>query len=395
MIYSQTAVKSQESIRSISILGSTGSIGVNTVDLVKRTPDLFDVRALSANNNVSLLAEQAKDLEAEIAVVADENYYEDLKKALSGSGVEVAAGRQALIDAAMRQSDWVMASIVGIAGLEPTFKAVERGAIIGLANKECLVSAGNVMIKKIDQHGATIIPVDSEHSAIFQVFDFDDPTKINRIILTASGGPFWKKSLDEMAQMTPHQAISHPNWEMGTKISVDSATMMNKGLEIIEAYHLFPVREEQIEILVHPQSVVHSLVDYVDGSVLAQLGSPDMRTPIAFALGWPNRLEVPAPMLKLQEIRHLSFEPPDESRFPSLRIAREALKKGGNAPTVMNAANEVAVQGFLGGAIGFLEIASIVEKTLEKAHYTSIASLQDVLDADEVAREISKTYIMK
>ena len=393
--HSQAAVLAQTHVRSISILGSTGSVGSNTIDLVMRTPERFNVVALSANRNVQLLAEQALSLNPQIAVVADPDCYGALKEALSGSGIEVAAGRQALIEAAMRPSEWLMASIVGTAGLEPTFKAVERGAIIGLANKECLVSAGDVMIGEIKRHGATLIPVDSEHSAIYQVFDFDDPGKVSRIILTASGGPFRDKSLSKMAAMTPSQAKAHPNWDMGAKISVDSATMMNKGLELIEAYHLFPVREDQIEILVHPQSVVHSMVDYVDGSVLAQMGTPDMRTPIAYALGWPQRMETPAPRLQLEEIASLTFELPDEERFPALKLARQALKKGGNAPTILNAANEIAVDGFLSGRIDFLEIAAIVEKTLESAPSFELGTLGDVLDADAGAREIAKSYINK
>jgi len=379
--------------RSISILGSTGSVGVNTVDLIKLTPERFSVKALSANRNVSLLAKQARMLKAEIAVIADENCYADLKRELSGSRVEVAAGRKAVIEAAMRPSDWLMSAIVGTAGLEPTFRAVERGAIIGLANKECLVSAGKVMTNEIKKQGATIIPVDSEHSAIFQVFDFENVDKVNRIILTASGGPFREKSLKEMATMTPEQAIAHPNWDMGVKISIDSATMMNKGLELIEAFHLFPVGEEKIEILVHPQSVVHSLVAYVDGSVLAQMGTPDMRTPISFALGWPQRLATPAPVLDLQKIANLSFEGPDEGRFPALRLAREALRLGGNAPTVLNAANEIAVEGFLNKKISFLEITTIVENTLEKSPHCELITLSDVLDADLFARETAKTFM--
>jgi 1-deoxy-D-xylulose-5-phosphate reductoisomerase len=351
--------------------------------------------ALSANRNVQLLAEQALFLNPEIAVVADPDCYGALKEALSGSGIEVAAGRQSLIDAAMRPSDWLMASIVGTAGLEPTFKAVERGAIIGLANKECLVSAGNVMMDKIKRHGATVIPVDSEHSAIYQVFNFDDPEKVSRIVLTASGGPFWGKDLEEMAAMTPKQAIAHPNWNMGAKISVDSATMMNKGLELIEAYHLFPVREDQIEIIVHPQSIVHSMVDYVDGSVLAQMGTPDMRIPIAYALGWPQRMKTPAPRLKLEEITSLTFENPDEKRFPALKLARQALKRGGNSPTILNAANEIAVDGFLNGQLDFLEIVAIVEKTLDTAPHYELGTLGDVLNADYGAREIAKSYINK
>ena len=255
------------------------------------------------------------------------------------------------------------------------------------------MSAGEVMIGEIKRHGATLIPVDSEHSAIFQVFDFNDPSKVSRIILTASGGPFRDKSLEEMASMTPEQAVAHPNWDMGAKISIDSATMMNKGLELIEAYHLFPVSEDQIEILVHPQSVVHSLVDYVDGSVLAQMGTPDMQTPIAYALAWPERMATPAARLKLEEIGSLTFEAPDENRFPALRLAREALKKGGSAPTVLNAANEVAVAGFLAKRIDFLEIAAIVEKTMDKAPHCEIGTLADVLDVDAGAREIANSYI--
>ncbi len=385
--------ETQADVRSVSILGSTGSVGANTVDLLMRTPERFRVEALSAKRNVEALAEQALALKPEIAVIGDEDCYGDLKEAMAGSGIEVAAGRRAVIEAAMRPAEWVMASIVGTAGLEPTFKAVERGAIVGLANKECLVSAGDVMIDEINRHGATLIPVDSEHSAIYQVFDFSDPSKVNRIILTASGGPFREKSRDEMAAVTPEQAVAHPNWDMGAKISIDSATMMNKGLELIEAYHLFPVREDQIEILVHPQSVVHSLVDYVDGSVLAQMGTPDMRTPIAYALGWPKRMSTPASRLRLEEIGKLTFSEPDEARFPALRLAREALKQGGNAPTVLNAANEVAVEGFLAGRIGFLEIAAIVEKTLEKARYCELGSVAEVLEADADAREIAFSHM--
>lgn len=380
-------------VRSVSILGSTGSIGANTVDLIKRTPERFDVVALSANSNVEELSRQAIELNAEMAVVANPDCYADLKDALAGTSIEVAAGPDAVVEAAERPSDWVMASTVGTAGLKPTFKAVERGAIVGLANKECLVSAGDVMIAEIIRHGATLIPVDSEHSAIFQVLDFDDPAKISRIILTASGGPFREKSLEDMEAVTPKQALAHPNWDMGAKISIDSATMMNKGLELIEAYHLFPVKEEQLEILVHPQSVVHSLVDYVDGSVLAQMGTPDMRTPISYALAWPERMATPATRLKLEDIGSLTFEKPDETRFPALRLAREALKQGGSAPTILNAANEVAVEGFLSGRIGFLEIAAIVEKTLENAPHSALGTLENVLDVDGDARDLAATYI--
>lgn len=385
----------QTSVRSVTVLGSTGSVGANTVDLLRRNPGAFTVDALTANRNVSLLAEQAIALGAKMAVVADATCYNELKDALAGSGVEAAAGDDAVVEAAARPADWVMASIVGAAGLKPTLEAVKRGAIVGLANKECLVSAGNVMMAAIRRYGATLIPVDSEHSAIFQVFDFDAPEKVARIILTASGGPFREMAVSDMAGVTPDQAVAHPNWDMGAKISVDSATMMNKGLELIEAYHLFPVDADRIDILVHPQSVVHSLVDYVDGSVLAQLGAPDMRTPIAYALAWPERMETPADRLSLADIGQLTFEAPDEDRFPALRLAREALKAGGGAPTALNAANEIAVAAFLEGRIGFLDIPRTVEAVMGEAATTVPEDLEAVLALDGAAREQAKSFISK
>ena len=379
--------------RRVSILGSTGSVGANTVDLIKRQPDAFIVEALTANRNATRLAEQAHELNARFAVVADLSKYTALKDALAGSNVEVAAGAEAILEAAGRPADWVMASIVGAAGLEPTLTAVRRGATVGLANKECLVSAGDIFIRELRASRATLLPVDSEHSAIFQVFDFDQPEKIERIILTASGGPFRELSLKEMETVTPEHAVAHPNWDMGAKISVDSATMMNKGLELIEAYHLFPVDKDQIEILVHPQSIIHSMVDYIDGSVLAQLGSPDMRTPIAYALAWPERMATPAPRLDLAEVGALSFEPPDPVRFPALRLAREALQMGGAAPTLLNAANEVAVHSFLAGKLEFLGISRVVEKTLERASVRTIKDLTEVAAADSEARQIAEGLI--
>lgn len=375
--------------RSVTILGSTGSVGCNTIDLVMRSPERFQVDTLSGNSNVNLLAEQAIAVGASMAVIADEALYKDLKSALSGTGIEVAAGRTALIEAAMRPTDWVMAAIVGAAGLAPTLEAVRRGAIVGLANKECLVSAGEFFCREVASADARLIPVDSEHSAIYQVFDFDRPERIEKIILTASGGPFREREIDTLSMVTPAEAVAHPNWSMGAKISVDSATMMNKGLELIEAYHLFPVSGEQIEILVHPQSVIHSMVEYVDASVLAQLGTPDMRTPIAFALAWPDRMEAPSPRLKLEDIKTLTFEAPDSQRFPALRLAREALNIGGSAPTVLNAANEIAVNAFLKEGIGFLEIARIVEETISRIPRTSLTSLGDVFAIDEEARHIA------
>ena len=372
--------------RSVSILGSTGSVGCNTIDLLLRQPGAFTVEALTANRNVKKLAEQALMVKPRMVAIADESGYRPLMEALSGSGIEVAAGTAAIVEAACRPAEWVMASIVGAAGLEPTMAAVRRGATIGLANKECLVCAGDLMMSEIKRCGATLVPVDSEHSAIFQVFDFESAEKVERIILTASGGPFRCTPAAEMATVTPAQAVAHPNWDMGAKISVDSATMMNKGLELIEAFHLFPVSVEQIEIVVHPQSVIHSLVAYVDGSVLAQLGTPDMRTPIAYALAWPQRMAAPAPRLDLAAIGTLTFEAPDEQKFPALRLAREALRRGGAAPIVLNAANEVAVSSFLAKRIGFLDIPRVVENTMLGAEEGCPSSLGDVIEVDREAR---------
>jgi 1-deoxy-D-xylulose-5-phosphate reductoisomerase len=381
--------------RSVTVLGATGSVGCNTIDLISRQPDAFSVVALTGNRNVALLAEQARRLRPKIAVVADLGAYRSLKQELAGSGIEVAAGPEALVEAANRPAEWVMASIVGAAGLEPTLAAVRRGAIVGLANKECLVCAGDLMVAEIRRCGATVVPVDSEHSAIYQVFDFDNADKVESIILTASGGPFRTADLATMATVTPAQAVAHPNWNMGAKISVDSATMMNKGLELIEAYHLFPVDVEQIDIVVHPQSIIHSLVAYVDGSVLAQMGLPDMRTPIAYALGWPRRMVAPAPRLRLAEIGNLTFEAPDEQRFPAIRLARQALRCGGSAPTVMNAANEIAVHNFLDGRIGFLDIARIVEETIDSVPNRQLESLKDVTEVDGAARDTANSLISR
>ncbi len=381
--------------RSVTILGSTGSVGCNTIDLISRQPDTFSVEALTGNRNVALLAEQARRLHPRIVVVAEPDGYRSLKQELAGSGIEVAAGPEALVEAANRPAEWVMASIVGAAGLEPTLAAVRRGAVVGLANKECLVCAGDLMMAEIRRCGATVVPVDSEHSAIYQVFDFDNADKVESIILTASGGPFRTVDLATMASVTPAQAVAHPNWNMGAKISVDSATMMNKGLELIEAYHLFPVDVAQIEIVVHPQSIIHSMVAYVDGSVLAQMGLPDMRTPIAYALGWPQRMMAPAPRLNLAEIGDLTFEAPDEQRFPAIRLARQALRCGGAAPTVMNAANEIAVHNFLNGRIDFLDIASVVEETMDAVPNRQLQSLTDVAEVDGAARETANSLISR
>ena len=370
----------------ITVLGSTGSVGTNTLDLVARNRELFAVEALTANQNVEALASQAQKFDAKLAVIADEGRYKDLKSLLAGTSIACAAGPEALNEAAAQPSELVMAAIVGAAGLAPTMEAVRRGTTVALANKECLVSAGDIFTQAVTEHGATLLPVDSEHSAIYQVFDFDQADRVTKVILTASGGPFRTREIASMRNVTPAEAIAHPNWNMGAKISVDSATMMNKGLELIEVFHLFPVEKSAIDILVHPQSVIHSLVEYVDGSVLAQLGTPDMRTPIAFALAWPQRMPAPSPRLDLHEIGQLTFEDPDTERFPALRLAREALDAGGAAPTILNAANEVAVRRFLDGEIGFLNISVVVEKTLENVTHSAINSLADVVSIDEVAR---------
>jgi 1-deoxy-D-xylulose-5-phosphate reductoisomerase len=384
---------SKSTPRSVTVLGCTGSVGCNTIDMIERDPDCYRVEALTAHGNVDLLVEQARRLKPRLAVTGMAENYDKLKAGLAGTGIEIAAGRQAVIEAAERPADWVMASIVGAAGLEPTLAAVRRGAMIGLANKETLVCAGALMMKEVEQSGSVMLPVDSEHSAIFQVFDFERRAAIEKIILTASGGPFRTRTHAEMAEMTPAQAVAHPNWSMGAKISVDSASMMNKGLELIEAYHLFGLPEGQIEILVHPQSVIHSMVAYRDGSVLAQLGTPDMRTPIAYALGWPARIDAPSARLDFAKISQFTFEAPDPERFPALRLAREALKAGGRAPTILNAANEIAVAAFLANGLRFTDIAVVVEAVLTRLPAGALTSISDVLETDAAAREAAAAEI--
>jgi 1-deoxy-D-xylulose-5-phosphate reductoisomerase len=381
--------------RRITILGSTGSIGCNTIDLVEREPLNYCVEALTANRNVTLLAEQARRLRPRIAVVADPGRYRALREALAGTNIEAAAGAAAVAEAPTRPVDWLMAGIVGAAGLAPTLAGVRQGAIVALANKETLVCAGELVLREVKARQAILLPVDSEHNAVFQVFDFEQSDRVARIVLTASGGPFRTKSLEEMRRMTPEQAVAHPNWRMGAKISVDSATLMNKGLEVIEAFYLFPVRKDQIDVLVHPQSVIHSMVEYIDGSVLAQLGTPDMRTPIAYAMGWPKRIAAPAPRLDLAAIGALTFERPDFERFPALRLARAALEAGGSAPTVLNAANEVAVLAFLDRQIGFLDIAKIVGETLERIPRIEIDDLEMVADIDREARAVARDTVAR
>jgi 1-deoxy-D-xylulose-5-phosphate reductoisomerase len=374
--------------RGVTILGSTGSVGQSTVDLIARAPDSYRVEALVAGTSVELLADQARRLRARMAVVADPGRYHALKEALAGTSIEAAAGPEAVSEAATRPAEWVMAAVVGFAGLAPTLAAARRGAMVALANKEALVCAGQLLIDAVKSSGGVLLPVDSEHNAIFQVFEPGQRHAIDRLILTASGGPFRNWSLADMAEATPQQALAHPNWDMGDKISIDSATMMNKGLELIEAHLLFGLPSDQLEIVVHPQSVIHSMVAYSDGSVLAQLGSPDMRVPITHALGWPSRIGGPAARLDFTNLSALTFERPDSGRFPSLRLAREALVSGGFAPIVMNAANEAAVSAFLAGRIGFLDIAGVVEDVLTgwEGRSTPVSALQEVHATDLEAR---------
>ena len=372
--------------RSISILGATGSVGASTLDLIRRNREQWRVVALTANSSAAELAALAKEFDAQIAVVADETHLPVLRDELAGSGVEVAAGRQALCEAAARPADLTLAAIVGCAGLAPTMAAIERGGTIALANKEALVSAGAVLMAAVERSGATLLPVDSEHNAIFQCLAGNSLDDVRTITLTASGGPLRTFSAEELARVTPAQAVAHPNWDMGAKISVDSATMMNKGLEFIEAHHLFPVGLDRIRIIVHPQSVIHSMVEYRDGSTLAQLGPSDMRVPIASCLAWPHRMATPCTRLDLAAIGELSFFAPDEDLFPATRLAREAVQEGGAAPAILNAANEVAVAAFLSGQIAFTRIAPLVAATLDAARITTPQTLDDVLAADAEGR---------
>jgi 1-deoxy-D-xylulose-5-phosphate reductoisomerase len=382
-------------MKRITVLGATGSVGRSTVDLLARDPENYAVEALTAHRDVAALAAQAIALRAKRAVVADPAAYTDLKAALAGTGIEAAAGPQAVVEAAQMPADWVMSAIVGTAGLAPTLAAIRRGVTVGLANKETLVSAGALMTAEVARAGATLIPVDSEHSAIFQVFEPARADKVARLILTASGGPFRTWPIEKMRDVTPAQAVAHPNWSMGAKISVDSATMMNKGLETIEALFLFPVGAERIDVIVHPQSVVHSMVEYVDGSILAQLGTPDMRTPIAVALAWPDRMAAPVTRLDFKKSANLTFEDPDFERFPALRVARDALREGKAAPTLLNAANEVAVAAFLAGRIGFLDIVACVEAVLAHDRPATPADLDAVAAIDAEARIRAENWIKK
>lgn len=384
--------------RKVSVLGSTGSVGTSTLDLMAAAEETgsgrFEVEVLTGGNNAALLAEQCLRWKPRLAVIANEASRAELADRLAGSGIEVAAGNDAIVEAASRPVDWVMASIVGAAGLRSAWAAAGTGATLALANKESLVCCGPALIERVADAGGKIIPVDSEHSAIFQVFPADAPERVSKLILTASGGPFRRTPLDQMKSITPQQAVAHPNWSMGAKISVDSASMANKGLELIEAAYLFGMPQSKIDVVVHPESIIHSLVEYVDGSTLAQLGTPDMRTPIACALSWPDRLPWPAPKLDLAALGKLTFETPDMVRFPALKLAREALEAGGVAPVIFNAANEVAAFAFLDRRLAFLNIAAVIAETLEKAQGEGLAigngsAAESALAVDKEARRIA------
>lgn len=380
--------------KSVSILGVTGSIGTSTLDVMSQHEQTFQVAAITAHRNVEKLALIALKTHPALCVIGDESCYNDLKDKLSGSGIRVAAGADALCEAASLKADLVVAAMVGAAGLRPLLSAIRQGTTIALANKESLVCAGTIMQEACRTHHSTLLPVDSEHSAIFQVFDFARPERVDHITLTASGGPFLNHTPQQMETITPQSAVRHPNWEMGAKISVDSATMMNKALEMIEAFHLFPITPAQIEVLIHPESVVHSLVHYVDGSVLAQLGTPDMRTPISCALSWPDRLPLKAPRLDLAAIGKLHFQTPDEQQFPALRLARHVLHEGAAAAITLNAANEVAVAAFLDNKIPFNAILPLIENALEQmTAQSTIVTLEDVLACDATSRNHTQQRI--
>jgi len=385
-------------MRRISILGSTGTIGVATLKLIEETlkaGEDYVLEALCAGRNARLLAEQARRFRPAITVLADDSQWPLFQELMQGSGLEIACGPEAVTEAAGRKADWVMAAIVGIAGLGPVWAAAGTGAVVALANKESLVCCGRALIERAEAHGGRILPVDSEHNAIFQVFEAAERARISRLILTASGGPFRGLTREQLRPVTREQALKHPNWAMGAKITIDSATLANKGLEFIEAAYLFDMPPEKIDVLIHPQSVIHSLVEYTDGSTLAQLGPADMRVPISHALGWPNRLGWQAPKLDLKTIGALTFEAPDEVAFPMLRLAREALAAGGLMPVVYNAANEVMVQAFLDGRVGFTAIAESVEMAMMKAQSPTMAlspakshDMHTILETDRLIRQV-------
>ena len=379
-----------ERMTRVSILGATGTIGESTLDIIAAHPDRFTVAALTAQDNAQKLAAQAKKFGARYAAIGNPARYEELKQLLAGTGIEAAAGEEAVLAAAAFDCEVVMSAIVGVAGLAPTLAAIHKGRRIALANKECLVCAGEFMNKEVEKYGATLIPVDSEHSGIFQLIGARATSSISHVTLTASGGPFRDYTVEALKNVTPEQAVAHPNWRMGAKISVDSATLMNKGLELIEAHYLFGLPGDKLSAVIHPQSIVHALVEMVDGSVLAQLSNPDMRAPIAYALAYPERVSTPVKKLNLAEIQNLSFAAPDEGRFPALRLAKQALMVGGSAPTVLNAANEIAVARFLKGEISFVDIPAIVEKALETIPSRMPSCIGDIYTLDASARHFAE-----
>ncbi len=380
--------------KTIRILGSTGSVGGSTVDLVKSSPDKYKVDILTAHSRVDELAAQCRELKPAYAVIGDPAKYSVLKEALSGTGIEVGAGESALLDAASRDVDWTMAAIVGMAGLKPLMEAIKSSKTVAIANKEPLVAAGPFVLEEAKRNNTILLPVDSEHNAIFQVFDHVNRRNITRIILTASGGPFRDKTLQDMQAATPAQAIAHPNWSMGAKISVDSATMMNKALEVIEAHHLFNMPGSKIDVLIHPQSVIHSMVEYDDGSILAQLGAPDMRTPIAYTLAWPERMPTTGQTLDFTKMKHMDFSAPDLTKFPLIEMGYKVLEQGLGATLAFNAANEIAVAAFLDGQIGFMDIHRIIAKTLENQAIVAPTTLDAVIEQDNYVRTLTKSYIV-
>lgn len=383
-------------LQDITILGSTGSIGTQTLDVVRTHAGRFRARILTAGRNWRLLAEQARGFRPELVVIADESAYTSLRDALAGTGIEVAAGQQAIIDAASRlDRDIIVGAMVGYSGLRPTLAAIRKGKTIALANKETLVAGGSIVTDACRRFGATILPVDSEHSAIFQCLQGEDHAAIRKVMLTASGGPFRTLPRDRFGSITPAQALRHPNWDMGAKVTIDSASMMNKGFEMIEAHWLFDVAPADIEVLVHPQSVIHSMVEYRDGSVKAQLGNPDMRMPIRYALGYPERLPSPAPRLSLTEYGTLTFEQPDLQKFPLLKLAYDVIETGGNAPTVLNAANEVAVRAFLDNKIKFTDMHRLAVETLSNIQNTPIATADDIADAHLRATDAAQATVAR
>ena len=384
----------RDEVRRVSILGSTGSIGSDTISVLQATSLKYCVRAITANENVELLAQQAKLLEAEFVVIGNKEKYSHLKKLLSGTKSRIGTGTEGVLEAASLETDWTMAAIVGAAGLKPILSSIRHGGTVALANKESLVCAGELLASEAAKTGATLLPVDSEHNGVFQSFDFNNPESVDKIYLTASGGPFLDLSNDELQHVTPKQAMKHPNWDMGPKISVDSATMMNKALEVIEAFHLFPIDNSKIGVIIHPESIVHSMVSYCDGSFLAHLGNPDMQIPIAYALSWPRRMSLEGPRLDLTQLETLTFRKASQKQFPALRLADEVLQEGGAAPIIMNAANEVAVKSFLQHKIPFLSIVKIVEATLGRIQYSSAENIEEILSIDEETRRMAEDLIV-